>query len=982
MLDQILEIVCSCASVMVGVNIAVRWTNSMWTYNDGATSMLFDATCIGAVAFVLAEMSTPYTLSTPIRTRQTSVGYILIAGSRICNDPSIISSSAVDVLSATMNYTARMTFVGVRDTVVIDPDSVLKSSGATIIEVIIISKIILVFSGVYFFCTGVGLIIFEKLHRKTPKRNFVLMHAFALLPTAGIVVLWALYKGVNTIPQIGIFADLFDISTVNGIGPSAAQVVLGNEFYNFLGYFDSGCFLLTILLMIVYAFMDPILVFPLSANAYACFALTLHFGMHDEWYLFSVTYCSALIFFIISTATFARNILQTHIYDLLFRVAVGCSVLSIAYLFLSCNLSWWSLRFGTGSIGDEFENAVKDVHKYLLETVGGIYDLMQKMNPCSVSHDTLVTDDRLLSDAGTINNNNKITTDSMRINRIDARMYTKKDKCLPMNCYDDKDQILSCSFVSNSPACLKAVESDETLGNSSIVRVENANDKFIGKDGDDDMEDSGDASNFVKKCESLVCEITLGVGLAALALSWVPFVGGPASFALKMASAVGHNVFRFGKRLLGLLPRLRRNRTLIRSLVSMVRQLTRAGSSMTQFETRLLLLSLSIFISFTTVLIFATQRMRNPDAVAKNVSNIVTSVLGPVFIMNLICLVIVFFVPVTIREVLDVLPEIISVDLILKEGYYALRMSHILSTMSIGILTSSELLYLIDYDIAWFWKKIRCCRNRRKVKILFPGASTSNKFSRLWERIKFSRLWERIKKIDNRFTATVLFFTIVFAIFIESIIMKRNYVDISYGGDASVTGWVRQFGALDSHMERQSSIHETMEVEFCGLEGQIVFGIAKLLMSAVVDAAKLFLEAFLVILKAGSTVLALLKDLSDVGIRKIDLKLIPSLFGFIGKTIAYGVPGIGIAFTIEALFRTVESGNSPFSYLIGIIVLQCANIIVQIGIGIFLSLIMKIQIPFIQMGIELGHDFYASIFCSLLVIMSCISIYIGQLTEE
>lgn len=974
MLDQILEIICSCASVMVGVNIAVRWVNSVWSFSDGATTMLFDATCIGAVVYVLAEMPTPYTISTSIRTRQTSVGYILIAGSRICSDPSIIASSAVDVLSATMNYTARMSFVGVRDTVVIDPDTILQSSGATIIEIIVISKLLLLFSGIYLFMTGV---ILEGFHKKIRRSSFLLIHVIGLVPAVGIVVLWVVHKGVHTISYSGILTDLIDTFTVNGIGPSAAQVVLGNNLYKLLGYFDSGCFLLSIFLMIVYAFVDPILVLPLSTYAYACFAMTLHFQARDEWYLFSITYCAAFVFFIVSAATFVRHILQTHIYDVLFRVGVGCSVLSIAYLFLSCNLSWWSLRFGTGSIGDEFEKAVQDVYKFLIQVVGGIYDLMQKLNPCSVSHNTNTDDmtDTRLIDAGSMNNEQKISTESMRTNRIEARMNTSDYSCFTGSCYD-RSKILECSFdpTKTSSQCKKAAELDETLGNSSIVRGEDTNYKFTGKDGDDDEEDSGDAENFVKKCESLVCEITLGVGLAAFSLSWVPFVGGPGSFALKMASAVGHNVFRFGKRLLGLLPRLRRNRTLIRSLVSMVRQLTKAGSSMTQFETRLLLLSLSIFISFTTVLIFATQRTRNPDAVAKNVSNIIISVLAPVFCMNVLCLAIVVYVPVTFREVLGILPEIISVDLILKEGYYALRMSHVLSTMSIGILTMSELMFLIDYDMARLWNKIRTSLCGSRSRKIHSGSKSSS------SRCHYLRnLWARIQNIDNRFTATVLFFIIGAAIFVESFIMKRSYVEVSYGGDSTVTGWVRQFGALDSHMERQSSIHETMDVEFCGMEGQIVFAIAKALMSVVVDAAKLFLEAFTIILKAGATVLSLLVDLSNIGVRKIDLIRIPSLFGLVGKTIAYGVPGIGFVFTFAALLRTAESDRAPFSYLIGIVWLECANIIVQICIGTFLGMIMKIKVPFIMMSVELGHDFYASIFCSLLVIMACVSIYIGQL---
>ena len=981
MLGRILEFYCTLAALIVGSNVAVRWGNAPWSSDDAFSTLPLDASCIGAAVYILASLPTPFLLKDEIDSIYVGTAAIVLSGARVINSPGILTESLNTILSRNLeDLSELMSLVGVTDDVIIDPDTVLHSSGATIIELILIAKCTLLVGGLYLY------IVQLKKNNDYIGWNFIL-----LIPFFGALALYFNMERFFTIEM-------------NGNGPSAVQILIGDEHLYLLTYFDEVSLLLSICLCGSCAIFNHKIVPFVATYVYSNLTLRYHMEMNDS-YPFVIAFVLSVLFMATAIISSIRMLLSTHLHDLLFRLSVAASFLSICYFFYAVNLPWYHMTMKLNIIPDELIAVANKVIKLVGEIVSILYKIATGMNPCTKKIENMPKN-QTLHIPGISDDYGYLPDGSIGIteHQIDVRkqLYGMPgtDQCF-VKPIDTSKYTFDTNEASHNDKCKNTYEaqvmelkSQETLNESQQNLTER---NYTFKDGPDDEPDEEEEKFFNDpNCEIAKCAIIGGFSVAAMAAAVNPFGGGFITYALKTTGSIMHAVFRMAKLIIKNLPSLRRKRKRILKLITMIKSFMVPSTSTSSFSVKMLLLLLSILISFTVVLIFVlfrSKRRLNFDSIIGNI----IAILAPVVLLNLACLAMVWFLPMLIHDIFEQLPSFIRGELVMKEGYYSLRLSNVFSASAPALILLSELVYLFNLEVAYVLSSIRdsCLSRVRKYNNPNkPLVSSSNNYNSNRERLctkfsylfgifgTFTRFIANVRTSEPRFVATVVLCQIAIAIILESYFntgAHRFYIDIGFGSDETVPAYVDHFSSFNSSNDKSHAVSESMNDEFCGIDGATVKSVVEVLFIPLQLILFAFTESYKLLIQFAKDILNLFSDLIGLGFVRLMVENIEKYFG---KTVAYAVPGTLLVWLMWIMIRAIADNSTPStSELLGIVWLSMSNIIFQVYVQSIFNMIERIKIPFLRFSFEAGYDLYASIFCSVLVIMAVFGIYFDSLMQ-
>lgn len=365
------------------------------------------------------------------------------------------------------------------------------------------------------------------------------------------------------------------------------------------------------------------------------------------------------------------------------------------------------------------------------------------------------------------------------------------------------------------------------------------------------------------------------------------------------------------------------------------------------------------------------------------------SIFLPVVAMNFACLFLIHSTPIFIEDLMNIFPWFFQADLILKSGFYSLRMAHLLSTAAPGLIMVSEVLYLFRIELNEFWTL--CCSRSSRFgyrRVDANGKETIIRISR-WKYIKGliglkkqqflqwqGRLFENLEEFDNRYAATIFFCILTILVMVESYMRPdiRKYVVVKYSSDSTVASYSTYFAEFHSQSNIHDTIFHSLRDEFCSIDGAVVQGLAGIATGSMTLVLSAFGTLFLNIMKGIAPLTQLIEKLLGIDSVVAELERVAV---WLGKAVAFGIPALTVVFIFIIVCRSVESGEIPTSGIVSTLWISVSNIVVQLVLGTVLHVLTILKIPLISVRSELGYDHYASIFCSILTIMAAFAIYIG-----
>lgn len=558
--------------------------------------------------------------------------------------------------------------------------------------------------------------------------------------------------------------------------------------------------------------------------------------------------------------------------NILYKTGSVLSILSLIFLVAAFTYNWLDFDFKPAGIALEVAQAMDNADARIDAVVEDIFSVARVLDPClrkSIPTDVTYDGSDVVAagDAASVD-------EQMR----QAREQIKNDVAsADSTCVLSSPDFLIDTGLNSRCANLN-VELDSQRS-SLVAAQDQANalqSPYTGNEDDDFFVD--------EQCRSTQCTVLLSAGIAAMALSAVPFCG-IAGFAAGTAARAGNVIYKIGRKIAKFAPRIKRKRDKIRKMANRVRKLAAASKGKIHFTLQLAIVFIPIILGATVtlcILMFrrdiykkgdksgAYQRIKQVDVegdftlksfkLIEKLNRGLSMVVGiylPLTLVNSAFYVTLVVMPELFNALFNELPQVlVSVEMETDVGYTSLKLAYLVASIGNGLIVVSNILYLFDNSLIagllLLWDKMkkagarlgqmyRESAERRQVlagkRLLEYNEATDNSAptaadSRLRsaQTIREWSRWARIRILNfvdvmgnwKSLYFQPLFFSIPSLFFVyRGLIVDEKYFIFKYKANADTAATTDEVGEVVAQEARSEAINQEMDNGLCGLVGQL-----------------------------------------------------------------------------------------------------------------------------------------------------------------
>lgn len=670
---------------------------------------------------------------------------------------------------------------------------------------------------------------------------------------------------------------------------------------------------------------------------------------------------------------------------IIYKIGIILVIISSFFLISAISSDWFDFNFEQGNIS---ENAVLKVENAVQEMdfiIDDIFDVARSLDPCTKRKN--IPDMIENTNITPINNENQVI-EQLRLNR---KKLADDISDIGSICFDTSTSNYNWDFnqtdTNEEIHCLK-LKSEEDNMKQELTKSVNNEPNGLGKK----YVKSSESDDFFvdEKCKNAQCAIFTTTSVTAIALSYIPFAGGPAMMA-KMASNAAFTVFKIGRKIAKFAPRLYKKKQKIRKLANKIGQSVGTNKAAFGFSIGMVSIFLPVFIG-TVISLSLIMFRRNIYVIkgseisykqlSKSTNNglkIIVSIFLPLSFINAIFYTMLNILPIFMEAFLKLLPSsFLKVTFNNMPGFEALKLSYLIAFLGNLIIIISSILFIFNNSITSIFKYI-------KINIWDKPYEKQPSNLKLKDPKKAPFYWKIIDKLSNYnslYLQPLIFTLPAIYIIYNSFINNKDYIKIGYKSSHETVEINDYIAETIANRERSEAINQDMDNNICGPIGKIIGAIVSKAMSKVSESMFQFVNLIDSVFDEAKEFLSLLEQLVDIPIIYLDLNLLDFMGEFLQNLLIYLIPIICSSIYIIAWIMSliyIPSQNYLLYISTGIFSASVTNIIIHnIFYGI-MNLMTEFKLPFINLVINMEDDYYLTQLCSMFNIASVIVTIINHL---
>lgn len=704
--------------------------------------------------------------------------------------------------------------------------------------------------------------------------------------------------------------------------------------------------------------------------------------------------------------------------DLLYKVGNILCIVSLFFMLISIRYDWLDFDFKPSGVSETVATAIEDASERIDSVVNTLSSVATVLDPCS--HRTTiqaVPDTVTASDAQSLD-------DVL----IDARKSIKDsgigDAAVCMAATSPFD------FINLGQSQCTSMKNDFDSNRQSLVDQFNTNANLAGLKSYDPNTDHENEFFVDESCVTAKCDALTAITVAAVSLSFVPFMGGAAK-AVTMAARAAFRVFKIGRRLTKSLPRMLKKKRKIKKLASRIVRLAAATTDHAGFteDMAIIYLPLIILATASLAIIMFRRGVRHSKTdnkyslIMSSASNsivfrMIIGLFGPLALAESAFYVTLHVMPIFANEILAALPLVlVTSELDVNIGYTSLKLAYFFSSVGAIMVVVSAVLFAFENSllaaVRYFIKGTKYVHWKLNKVVTRTAAGGTPQVLTKWQRFKIFlyRASLLLTNWNTPYFQPLVFAGPAFYFIYRGITNNEKYVLVSYSANDDVARATDEILETVLHKERSEGMFIDFDAMNCGAVAKLV--------SAILDAVpggllqiNLGLSEFANVITGAfedaQDFITHLSDLVDLDFIHIDT---PDIFpAFMIPFLIFGLPiislgalvclwlmsvfidGFGDIKNIAKVFSTdgadenrvymsesrfygtVATSIAMFSFYTSVI-----NVLVHLTVGAIVKSAFDVKMPFLRIDSEFGSAFHDTQYASLFIMMGALSIYINVL---
>lgn len=558
--------------------------------------------------------------------------------------------------------------------------------------------------------------------------------------------------------------------------------------------------------------------------------------------------------------------------NVLYKSGSILSILSLIFLVAAFTYNWLDFDFRPAGISLAVMEAMDDADAKIDGVVDGVFKVARALDPClrkaipsGVTYGG--TDVVVAGDAASVDEQMRQAREQIKNNVASA----------------DSTCVLSAPdfFIDTglNARCANLNAELDAQRSSLVSAQDQANSLQSPYSGNEDNEFFVD-----EQCRSTQCSVLLSAGIAAMALSAIPFCG-IAGFAAGTAARAGNVIYKIGRKIARFAPKIKRKRDKIRKLANRIRKLAVASKGKIHFTLKMSAVFIPVILGATVtlcILMFrrdiykkdneegAYERVRQIDVegdfslksfkLIEKLNRGLSMVLGiylPLTMVNTAFYITLVVMPDLFNALFNEFPQtLVAVQMQTDVGYTSLKLAYLVASIGNGLIVISNILYLFDNSvlaaILALWERIKNAGTRllqlyresadkRAVlankRLLEYDEATDNSAptaadSRLrvgrnirdwsrWVRIRFLNFLDVMGNWKSLYFQPLFFSIPSLYLVYKGIFVDEKYFVFKYKANQETTSSTDEIGEVVAQEARVEAINQEMDNGLCGLVGQL-----------------------------------------------------------------------------------------------------------------------------------------------------------------
>lgn len=557
--------------------------------------------------------------------------------------------------------------------------------------------------------------------------------------------------------------------------------------------------------------------------------------------------------------------------NMLYKSGSILSILSLIFLVTAFTYNWIDFDFKPAGIALEVAQAMDSADAKIDAVVEDVFSVARALDPCLrkvVPTDVTYggVDVVTAGDAASVDEQMRLAREEIKNNVASA----------------DSVCVLSApDFLidtGHSPRCAN-LDTELATQRSSLVAAQNEADSltrpYTGNEDDEFFVD--------EQCRSTQCTVLLSAGIAAMALSAVPFCG-IAGFAAGTAARAGNAIYKIGRKIAKFAPRIKRKRNKIKKMANRIRKLATVSKGKIHFTLQLSLVFIPVILGATVTLCvlmfrrdiykkgsggayerveqinvegdFSLKSFRLIEKLNRGLS-MVFGIYLPLTLINSAFYITLVVMPELFDALFNELPTVlVAVQMETDVGYTSLKLAYLVASLGNGLIVLSNILYLFDNSLIsallFIWNRIKTAGvrlgqmykesyERRQIlankRLLEYNEATDNSAptasdSRLrsaqtirewsrWARIRILNFFHVLANWKSLYFQPLFLSIPSLYLVYRGLFVDEKYFVFKYKANADTTSTTDEIGEVVAHEERSEAINQELDNGLCGLVGQL-----------------------------------------------------------------------------------------------------------------------------------------------------------------
>lgn len=699
--------------------------------------------------------------------------------------------------------------------------------------------------------------------------------------------------------------------------------------------------------------------------------------------------------------------------DILYKVGNILCIGALFFMLISIRYDWLDFDFQPSSVSRTVADSIEDAAERIDSVVTTLGSVATVLDPCS-HRPTIqsVSDTVTATDANSLDQVLIDARESIRNTGIDDAAICIEPST-PFN------------FVNLGQSQCLNLKTDFDTHRQDLIDKFESNAQLEGLKSYDPESDSENELFVDQSCVDAKCTALTVVTVAAVALSFVPFMGG-ASKAVTMAARAAFRVFKIGRRLTKSLPRMLKKRRKIKKLASRIVRLAAATTGHAGFEEDMAIIYLPLIILATasvSIIMFRRGIKHKPgdgysSLLSRSISlRLVLGLFGPLALAETAFYLTLHVMPIFVNGILKELPTVLVLsELDVNIGYTSLKLAYFFSASGAILVCLSAILFAFENSllvaIKYTISGIKYVYRKLFRGSAATGADTSTSLSK-WSKCKVFcyNLTMLFTNWNTPYFQPLVFASPAIYFIYRGIINNEKYIIMSYGSNDDVAKATDEILETVLHKERSEGMHIDFDAMNCGAVAKLVKEIISVVpggLPGVNLGLSEFTNAISGAFSGAQDFVSHLSDLVDLDFINIEL---PDIFpSFMIPLLIFGMPIIALGALVllwvisifvdgfgdiknigKALFSadhdepsyyaTVSRFYGSFASTVAMFSFYTAviNVLVHIVVGGIVISSFNTDLPFLKINSEFGPAYFDTQYASLFIMMGALSIYINVL---